>query len=211
MDPDKQHLLAQPSESSKELPEKIRAFIALRMNPEVDEAVGEFVKHLRKLGADVNWVKSANFHLTLRFLGPGVAIGRLPAIAAALRRIASGTAAFSIITRGIGGFPSLTSPRVIWVGLESEELVKLAKQVEEAMVTLEFEPEHRAYSPHLTIGRVRQLRGFAATRAALEAAVNQDFGKSRIESIALYRSILSPKGATYQLLERFGFAAPAAD
>jgi 2'-5' RNA ligase len=185
----------------------IRAFVALRMAPDVDDAIIAFVDRLKPLGSNVGWVKPANLHLTLKFLGAAVALDALEPVVSSLEHVAQSTIPFEVPTRGVGGFPDLRRPRVIWVGLESPELSALAGRVEAAAIEAGFRAETRPYSPHLTIGRVRTPRNWSATREALETSANLVFGKSRIEQLSLYRSILSPKGATYDLLKTFPLSA----
>jgi 2'-5' RNA ligase len=187
------------------LPPKIRAFIALRMDPAVDETICAFIDRIRNLGAEVSWTKPANLHLTLMFLGGAVAAERIAHVADALGPIAAATPVFAVTTRAVGAFPNLHKPRVIWARLESPELADLAGRVQDAAANLGFEPEKRKYSPHLTIGRVRSMRNFGPTRRELESASELTFGTSHITSVAIYRSLLSPKGATYELLKAFTF------
>ena len=87
-----------------------------------------------------------------------------------------------------------------------ESLIEVARQVEALSVKCGLEPENRGFTPHLTIGRVRNPARNAALREALEAAADRDFGSSLIASIALYRSRLSPGGAKYEPLAALPFA-----
>jgi RNA 2',3'-cyclic 3'-phosphodiesterase len=187
----------------KDLPEKIRAFVALDVSPETAAALAAFIEDMRALADRFGWVRSANFHITLRFLGNDVDSRKLEPLCKALDAIARETPPFAITARATGAFPGLARPRVIWVRLESAALVPLAKRVETAAVECGFEPERRAYSPHLTIGRVRNFRGWRAARRAIEEAATREFGVSRIEKVTLYRSILGPGGAAYEVLAAF--------
>ncbi len=82
----------------------------------------------------------------------------------------------------------------------------LAEQVEAAAVQAGLAPEGRAYSPHLTIGRVRDLRGWQRIRCALRQASGQDFGSMKIVEMILYRSILGGERAQYKELARYRLA-----
>ncbi len=190
------------------LPEKVRAFVALRLEARVEDAIEELIGRLRDSsdGAAerrVRWVRRDNFHLTLFFLGPAVPRERLTPIADALRTIAGGTEAFEVAARGVGAFPSLNRAQVIWVGLESVALTALAARVGEAAARCGFAPETRAYSPHLTIGRVR-ARGFSGRFGRmLEQAADLRLGVSRIDRVILYRSELGAEASTYRELAVF--------
>ena len=106
-----------PDESaSVELPARIRAFVALRLSAETIGAITEFAVKIGALGAQVAWVKPANFHLTLRFLGDQADVAKLEPLKAALSIVAAETGPFVIAARGIGAFPDWNSARVVWVG-----------------------------------------------------------------------------------------------
>ena len=109
----------------------------------------------------------------------------------------------TVTARGVGAFPSLKGPRVVWAGIEtSAELTKLQKNIDERLALLGFAPEERAFQPHLTLCRVkvpsegREL-GRAITRMAPE--IDESWVAA---SFALYKSVLSPAGARYTVLKR---------
>src|SRR5271156_3103415 len=153
-----------------QLPDRIRAFVAIRMSNQVEEAVGHFLDKLRQLDDRVRWVRRANLHVTLRFLGNEATPIQLGALAVELAQIATAAEPFQLHARGIGGFPSLARPRVVWAGLSGANLIGLAASVETAAVKAGFGSADRPYSPHLTIGRVREAKGIGPLRAVLEAA-----------------------------------------
>ncbi len=190
--------------------DSVRAFVALRMAPEVEQAVSDLVASMRTARNSnrdgVRWIGRNNFHLTLRFLGDHVAASTIERLDAAFGEIATATACFGIDVRGIGAFPDLERPRVIWVGLESADLRALAAQIERAAVSAGLAPERRAFTPHLTIGRVRDLTGWNKVRRIIEAAQNRDFGRTGAKSFILYRSILGLDSPTYEELGRYRFA-----
>jgi RNA 2',3'-cyclic 3'-phosphodiesterase len=187
---------------------QIRAFVALRLSAEVERTVADFIESLRPPGnarSAIRWVRRANLHLTLRFLGDRVEAPRLERLGRALIRIAAATPCFTIGVRGIGAFPHLTRPRVVWAGLESIELIALAASVERAAIESGLAPEHRAYTRHLTIGRIVDLGGWGEMRPAIEAAAELEFGQSEARSMRLYRSRLTVESASYEELARYPF------
>jgi RNA 2',3'-cyclic 3'-phosphodiesterase len=186
----------------------VRAFIALRMNEQVEDAVAKAIDELRRSHDSVRWVPRANLHITLKFLGPAVDLRRLQRLTSGLQQLAAKTAPFEIAARGIGAFPDLRHPKAIWVGLHSVEsgaLSALAARLEAVASDYGFEREKRRWSGHLTIGRVDERRIPRETRDALEALHNREFGVSRIESLTLYRSHLSDAPARYEALATFLF------
>lgn len=163
--------------------------------------LGAAIERLRSVGRDVAWVSSANLHLTLKFLG-NVAEERLGAIAGALEGSAARVHAFDADFVGLGAFPSLTRPRVVWAGVTegADATVELAGRVDEALTTLGFAREERTFSPHVTLGRVRQPRRDPSLTEALGAAAGARFGRIGVTRVSLMRSELSPRGARHSEL-----------
>lgn len=186
-----------------ELPETLRAFVAIRLSEEIERAVGELIDELRRPGDGIKWVAARNLHLTLKFLGPSVPIAKLENLRRELQTVATRTAAFEIDAAEVGGFPDLSRPRVLWVGLNGPPLIELAREVEDAAERCGFEREKRAFTAHLTIARIRAPHGWAKTMRALENARDRRFGVCKVAAMTLYRSILAPKGSIYEPLARF--------
>jgi 2'-5' RNA ligase len=187
---------------------RVRAFVAVRMNEQVEDAVAKTIDEVRHPGDGVRWVPRRNLHITLKFLGPSVDPHRLQQLTAGMRQLATKTAVFELAAAGIGAFPGLEHPRAIWVGLhnvESGALAALAARLETVAADNGFEREKRRWSGHLTIGRVGDRPIAPETRDALNALRDREFGVSKIESMTLYRSLLKPDGATYEALATFLF------
>jgi RNA 2',3'-cyclic 3'-phosphodiesterase len=85
-------------------------------------------------------------------------------------------------------------------------LIQLARQVESAAVQAGFASEGRPYTPHLTIGRMRDLHGWPQIRQVLRESSKQDFGSTLISEIILYRSILGGDAPQYHTLARYQLA-----
>jgi RNA 2',3'-cyclic 3'-phosphodiesterase len=186
----------------------VRAFVAVRMNEQVEDAVAKTIDELRRPDDGVRWVPRANLHITLKFLGAAVDSHRLQQLTAGLRQLATRTAPFEVAAAGVGGFPNLEHPRAIWVGLhnvESGALAAMAARLETVAAEHGFEREKRRWSGHLTIGRVRGESIKDETRDALNVVRDRNFGVSKIESITLYRSHLGPNAASYEALATFLF------
>jgi RNA 2',3'-cyclic 3'-phosphodiesterase len=191
------------------LPEHVRAFVALRLDPAVDSAIAGLTGQIRPPNDGIRWVRPSNFHLTLLFLGPAVPRQRIAPIIDGLDAIAADTSPFKVEARGLGVFPNLARPRVIWVRLHSPELMRLAARVIEAAARCGFKADRPEYSPHLTIGRVRSLRSPDALRRTLEKEAERSFGVSRIERVVLYRSEPGPEASTYCEIAGFPLAVRA--
>jgi 2'-5' RNA ligase len=137
--------------------EKIRSFIAVELPLELKQALSRLQAKMKSAsGAPVRWVEPNNIHLTLKFLGD-IDIEITGRITAALEDAARGTHPFDIGVSGLGVFPDLKRVRIVWVGLTGElaKLEQFQQRIEAGLAPLGFPPEGRPFTPHLTIGRVR--------------------------------------------------------
>ncbi|MBM4254933.1 MAG: RNA 2',3'-cyclic phosphodiesterase [Deltaproteobacteria bacterium] len=138
-------------------------------------------------------------HLTLKFLGD-ISREQVEAILAALRTALSEQPTLHVHAQGLGAFPNLKRPKVLWAGLRGEGLVILQEKVESALVPLDFPREDRGFTPHLTLGRVRSLRGWEQVFAVVRQHEHAQFGDSAIDRVTVYQSTLRPDGAVYSPL-----------
>jgi len=148
----------------------------------------------------IRWVVQENLHFTLKFLG-SVEDKQITPIMLALEQTLRPARSFSLTGRGIGVFPNIKRPRVLWVGFQGQGLPKLAEEVETALEPLGFAREKRDFAPHLTIGRWRNP-GLQPKklREEMERWQDNDFGQSRVEEVVLFQSVLKPNGAVYSPL-----------
>ena len=150
------------------------------------------------------WVSGEGFHLTLKFLG-NVPAGRVPAVGDALVHTVADHGPFDLELSRAGVLPDSRSPRVIWAGLASDvgALVRLQEAVEPGLSALGFAPETRAFTPHLTLSRVRrrlaqdEQKRLKQTLERVETPKAQAF---RVTEVGLLQSALLPSGAVYQRL-----------
>jgi len=174
----------------------IRSFVAVDLDAPVLQAVTDLQGALRRINADVRWVRPEGLHVTLKFLG-SVDPERLARVHAALVSDLHEQPALHVSVRGLGAFPNWRRPRVVWVGLHGEGFGTLAARVDGALAPLGFEREQRAFTPHLTLGRVNSLRGWPRLEEACKAHLDDDFGASDIGAVTIYRSTLQRGGAVY--------------
>jgi RNA 2',3'-cyclic 3'-phosphodiesterase len=179
----------------------IRAFIAIEIDSQTVKNISERLADLRPRIPDIRWIPPANFHLTLKFLG-AVEETKIDPVTEALERELHPFPRFTINAKGLGVFPGVKRPRVLWVGLEGEELNALASRVEAALSPLGFPEDKREAQPHLTIGRWRHFNGSSRKLAAdLESWENHAFGESTVAEVIFFQSVLKPQGAVYHRLK----------
>lgn len=161
----------------------------------------ELQGQLRVTGADVRWVAVSSIHLTLKFLGeidPAI----LPQLTDSLRAASALEPGFSLRVNGLGSFPNLRNPRVIWCGVEGEtqRLQQLQVRVEQACSHLGFAPELRDFHPHLTLGRVQGKRNLQRLLDCIRIGSELECTFSA-DHYDVYKSTLTPRGAIYNILE----------
>jgi 2'-5' RNA ligase len=183
----------------------VRAFIAIELPDTVRALLADLQRSLmRAQNAPVKWVAPEAIHLTLKFLG-NVESAKIPAIEDAANSATAGSKPFRLETANPGVFPNLRSPRVVWVGLVGDiaSLLALQEQVEHALAPLGFPPEGRPFSPHLTLGRVRENASPGERRLlgeALQSLQTNQAASFEVRSISLMRSTLTRAGAMHSCL-----------
>jgi 2'-5' RNA ligase len=187
----------------------VRCFVAVDLAPDVLAAIGGVIEAMRTVGGDVRWVAPGNLHVTLKFIG-NVPEERVDTVRAALEPVAATTAPFAVVAAGLGVFPNPRRARVVWVGVQSSQLGAVALGVDDALGARGFSRESRAFSPHVTIGRVRTPRGWDRVLAALQPYWEQSFGTSQVDQIVTYRSELRREGARYTALHQLPLRQDAA-
>jgi RNA 2',3'-cyclic 3'-phosphodiesterase len=184
----------------------IRAFIAVKLSPETVRQISAAVTDLKPRIRGLRWVPPTNFHFTLKFLGD-IEESKIAPITQALELELHPFPRFSINAKGLGVFPDLRRPRILWVGLEGNGLSALVSKVESVLESLGFAREKRAFQPHLTIGRWRQFdRSSSQLNKELERWQGHEFGDSTLAEVIFFQSELKQEGATHHPLKVIALA-----
>jgi 2'-5' RNA ligase len=183
----------------------LRAFLACELPLALQHSIQSVIDDLRLILGDdlVRWVPAYNIHLTLKFLGDISPLG-VDSIEHMLTISADNWKAFDVRIGGLGSFPGSRRPRVLWIGMQAPaSLASLQHDLESASARLGYKSEERPFSPHLTIGRVRQTVASAGLRR-IEAALSQsevgELGIAHVDAIHLFKSDLQPTGPVYSKL-----------
>ena len=181
----------------------MRLFVAVHLPQEIRDGLAAVQERLRRLQADVSWVKPANLHITLKFLGE-TEPKRLGRIGPVLEEVARGMAPFSLTVAGVGTFGGRI-PRVVWAGVRegAAPLEALAGAVENGLARAGFPKERRQFTAHFTLGRVRSPRNAEVLLAAIRDESTEPLGVVSVEQFVLMQSRLDPGGSIYTALERF--------
>ncbi len=180
-----------------------RIFIALKIDP--SPSFLQIISYIRSVTEDekIKWVDPSNIHLTLAFLGE-TEEERITIAGILLKKICSSSNEFRFILKGTGVFKNYREPRVIWIGTgESEKLVSLSCRINEGLTDTGFRLEERAFSPHITLGRIKLLRDPARLKTAMEKYREEIIQEVRVKEVILFESILKPKGPFYRAIGNF--------
>jgi 2'-5' RNA ligase len=189
------------------LDETQRIFIAIDLLPEIRRWLGNAQLGLQSAvpAGTVRWVEVGGIHLTLKFLGE-IPAGRIDAVRGAMDRSREGVQPFSLTVEGVGCFPNIVRPRVVWAGVRGEPLLgDLQRRLEDNLQAAGFQKELRAFSPHLTLGRVKDGASDAQLRkigAAVGSAQTDPPAAMDVSALCLFRSVLRPQGSQYSILYR---------
>lgn len=178
--------------------ETMRAFIACEFPKTIISAIGKIQENLRSYRLKVRWIRPENIHLTLKFLG-NIERAVVQSIAGTISESVKGCGPISISAKGIGVFPSLKRPRVLWAGLAgaTDALGQLHRNLEGNMERIGFPKENRHFKGHLTLGRFRGKADPKQLLDAMEAFEGFQTEPFVIDHLILFKSELFPAGPTY--------------
>lgn len=184
----------------------MRTFIAIELSRGIQDKLNALEDKLNFGSPDVKWVKPENIHLTLKFLGE-TDEKKLGPIKEALNKSAQRFKVFTLEISHLGAFPSLGSPRVIWVGTDNNNsILEMVKILDEELEKFGFPKEKRDFQPHLTLGRARSPKNINILKDSL--GKNSDFnaGILEVRHISLIESRLTPSGPIYTTLDNIGLS-----
>ena len=181
---------------------KIRSFLAFRLPPAIKSGIEQISRDIRDSDLNISLVKTDNIHLTLLFLGD-VDEDDIPSIKEAFNDSCSVYAPFKVYLKGVGVFPNLRRPRVLWLGLEGEieRLSFLKSDLEERLEPFGIKKEKRGFKAHLTLGRFRKSVPGYLLRDVLKKYGNFISEEWLLDELILFRSILKNTGAEYRIIQ----------
>lgn len=182
---------------------RTRTFIAVTASPEVRARAIELIDALRPAAGDagVKWVREANLHWTLQFLGE-VDDLQIPEVCNRVAQAVAEIEVFDLEARGAGAFPSVDRPRTLWLGAAagSDDMVALQKSIDRSLRKLGFRGENRRFVPHLTLGRAGRGRPPASLAEILATLADFDAGTMSVDEVTIYSSQLTSEGPIYSVL-----------
>ncbi len=188
----------------------MRTFIAIELSQAVQQALTAVQQKMRPLVSFARWTHPDGTHLTLKFLGEAQQ-DQIDKIKTELDRIASAFGPFKLVLNGVGAFPRLAAPRVLWVGIDQSDVARrLQTEIESAISPLGFPTEKRDFKPHLTLARLEGANWPPDLRQQfLDCASIISGVQWHINRVILFRSELLRGGAVYTALHISGFSQSA--
>ncbi len=184
---------------------RARTFLAVELAAAARTAAGELQQALARAGgANVNWVDAANLHVTLLFLGE--VDGRdLVSVCRAVQKVADAVPPFGLRLSGVGAFPNGRRPKTVYAGISdgAAELTGLYAALQTPLLALGVtRGEDRAYTPHLTLGRVKGEADGELIAAELPKHAGWAGGVSEVAELVLFTSELRRGGPEYTAVSR---------
>jgi 2'-5' RNA ligase len=186
----------------------VRAFIAIALPDNIVRYVETLQNQLRAAGLKLNWVRPRSIHLTLKFLGD-IEQAQVEHVAAAMQSAARQNAPLELAVQGMGVFPTLKRPRVLWVGVggQTDGLLNLHRSLEDALAGAGIAREERPFKAHLTVARIKSQVAPQQLIQAIEKGAQSAPLPLPVNEVGLFQSRLQPTGAVYTLLARGRLAA----
>ncbi|WP_407416470.1 RNA 2',3'-cyclic phosphodiesterase [Methanobrevibacter sp.] len=181
---------------------QIRAFLAIDLDDDLKPKINKIIREFKKIDANIKYVDLQNLHFTLKFFGDIDTEG-IDVLAEKIENVVKNFNSFDIKIKGCGAFPNKNRIKVIWVGLDEDQVLKeLHDKLDKQFNSLGFDLDKK-FSSHLTIGRMRSAKGKNKVKSTIESFENVEIGSMDVISIVLKKSTLTPAGPIYEDLIEF--------
>jgi len=187
----------------KKMSEFIRSFLAFDLeNEAVRKKLAAAQNLLVQTGADLKLVEPQNIHMTIRFLSD-ITPDIIEKVFEEMKK--TQFTSFDVQINGLGAFPDLHYPRVVWAGITegADQLKNVFNQLEPRLRLLGFTPDPKGFNPHLTIARVKSGKNKAQLAEFITKNATYDFGTVNAKCLRLKKSDLTPRGPVYVTLKEF--------
>jgi RNA 2',3'-cyclic 3'-phosphodiesterase len=188
-----------------DLPEQLRLFVALSVPEGVKDSIFRAQEELRRALAErsARWTRREQFHLTIRFLG-NVRSDQTTELVDSARTACRDFEPLSVTAKGIGVFPNMRSPRVLWVGVDNtgRDLARLWASIQRATQPFTEQPAEPGFTGHVTLARINRITRpqKQALKEHCSRLDNTEFGTWKVDRLELVRSELLPQGARHSVV-----------
>ena len=181
---------------------QIRAFLAIDLDDDLKPKINKIIREFKKTNANIKYVDLQNLHFTLKFFGDIDTEG-IDLIAEKIEKVIKDFDSFNIKIKGCGAFPNTNRIKVIWLGLDEDEILKeLHDNLDKEFNSIGFDLDKK-FSSHLTIGRMRSAKAKDKVKNTLDLYDGIDVGTMEVKTVTLKRSTLTPSGPIYEDLIEF--------
>ena len=181
---------------------QIRAFLAIDLDDDLKPKINKIIREFKQIDANIKYVDLQNLHFTLKFFGDIDTEG-IDLISQKIENVIKDFNSFSIKIKGCGAFPNKNRIKVIWVGLDEDEILKdLHDKLDKEFNSIGFDLD-RKFSSHLTIVRMKSAKVKNKVKNTIETYNNIDIGTMEVNLITLKKSTLTPSGPIYEDLLEF--------
>lgn len=181
---------------------QIRAFLAIDLDDDLKPKINKIIREFKQIDANIKYVDLQNLHFTLKFFGDIDTEG-LDLLSSKIENVINDFDSFNIKIKGCGAFPNKNRIKVIWVGLDEDEILKnLHDKLDKEFNSIGFDLDKK-FSSHLTIGRMKSAKGKDQVKKTIETFNTVDIGTMEVNTITLKKSTLTPSGPIYEDLIQF--------
>lgn len=181
----------------------LRTFLAVPIPGEVRSKKNMLYSTLETIEGEINWVKSAHLHLTLKFLGQ-TPESSINGIIDEIEKITPKFNPFDLCIEGTGCFPIETRPRTLWLGVngETSPLLKLVEKIDSTLDTMGFPKSNQDYTPHITLARIKYPQ---KNTPIIDPFLKSSYGAINfpVNRVQFFCSELHPSGTIYSILKTF--------
>jgi RNA 2',3'-cyclic 3'-phosphodiesterase len=191
------------------MPQSMRTFIGVPLAPAIRDKLVALQEQFAETSGSVKWVEPENLHVTMLFLGD-VDAREVVTVCKTVERVVAVMGPFTMRVAGIGCFPNPRRPRTIWAGIEegAQELVELHNALEVPLMEQGcYRREERAFTPHITLGRVKGESDTQALAEAMKQQADWFAGQTTVKEIHVLSSELTRDGPAYTVMSRARFSA----
>ena len=181
---------------------QVRAFLAIDLDEDLKPKINKIIKEFSGIDTKIKYVELQNLHLTLKFFGD-IDTNGLNLLKEAIDNVVSQFDPFKIKITGCGAFPNTNHIKVIWVGIEEDEIIRdLHDKLDKEFARLGFEKDKK-FSTHLTVGRMKSAKNKNMVKDVIEKYSEFEIGEMEVTNISLKKSTLTPSGPIYEDMKVF--------
>ena len=181
---------------------QIRAFLAIDLEDNLKPKMNSIIREFKQSNADIKYVDLQNMHFTLKFFGD-IDIEGIELLSWKIEKVIKEFNPFIIKIKGCGAFPNENRIKVIWVGLDEDEILKeLHDKLDKEFNSIGFDLDKK-FSSHLTIGRMKSAKSKDKVKNIIKTNKDMEIGVMDVKKIILKKSTLTPKGPIYEDLIEF--------